>query len=134
VGRGVPRRMGGGIDRPVAVVQFAVVTTHGDDVQAEARVGREDAMIAVAMDAGRRDEAAEGRKKFQGGEDEDGATIGGGPRRVVEDLADGGHCGGPGGRVPLSVALDAKGVALDAKALEGEGRPGAVSEQPLLAR
>jgi hypothetical protein len=78
------------------------------------------------MDAGRRDEAAEGRKKFQGGEDKDGATIGGGPRRVVEDLADGGHCGGPGGRVPL-------GVALDAKALEREGRPGAVSEQPLPA-
>jgi hypothetical protein len=50
--------MGGGIDRPLAVVQFAVVTTHGDDVQAEARVGREDAMIAVAMDTGRRDEAA----------------------------------------------------------------------------
>ena len=48
------------------------------------------------------------------------------PRRVVADLADGGLAWPPGGRVP-------GGVALNAHALEGEGRPGALSDEPLAA-
>jgi len=69
--------VGSGVGRPLVAVASA-----GDDAFAQARVGREDAMVAVAVDAGRRDEAAHGGEKFQGREDEDGATVAGGPRRV----------------------------------------------------
>ena len=79
-------------------------------------------MIAVAMDAGWRDEAARGGEKLQRREGEYRAPVGRGARRVVADLAEGGLAWRPGG-----VAR----VALDAQALEGEGRPRAVSEQPL---
>ena len=118
VGRTGVFRAGAGIDR-----QLVVVAAHGDDPGAECGVRREDAVVAVAVDAGRRDETADGGEKFEGREGEDGATVGRGPRRVVEDLADGGPAlTGGGGR-----------MVLDAQALEGEGRPGAVSEQPLSA-
>ncbi len=94
----------------------------GEDVFAQARVGPENAMIAVAMDAGRRDEAAEGGEELEGREDEHGATVRRGPRRLVADLADGGLAWRPDGGAPV-------GAALDAQALEGEWRTGAVSEQ-----
>jgi hypothetical protein len=47
-------------------------------------------MVAVAMDAGRPDEAAECGEEFQGREDENGAPVERGARRFVADLADGG--------------------------------------------
>jgi hypothetical protein len=39
------------------------------------------AVVAVAMDAGRRDQAAECGEKLEGGEGEDGAAVAGGSRR-----------------------------------------------------
>jgi hypothetical protein len=78
--------------------------------------------MAVAVAAGRRDEAAKGGEEFDGRDDR--ATVGGGPRRGVADLADGGLASRRCGGAPV-------GMALDVEALESEGRPGAVSEQPL---
>jgi hypothetical protein len=54
-------------------------------------------VVAVAMDAGRRDQAAQCGEKLEGGEGEDGATVAGGSRREVDDLVDTGlavWCGG----------------------------------------
>jgi hypothetical protein len=76
------------------------VAAEGDYPLAQARVRCEDAVVAVAMDAGRRDQAAqcgeqpkrsEGRRRqLEGGEGEDGAAVTGGSRGQVEDLADAG--------------------------------------------
>jgi hypothetical protein len=54
-----PPGFGGGVERRL------VVTAQGDDVFAQARVGRKDAVVAVAVDAGRRDEAADGGEKLE---------------------------------------------------------------------
>jgi hypothetical protein len=54
-------------------------------------------VVAVAVDAGRRDEAAQRGEKREGREDEDGAAVAGGSRGEVEDLADAGLAGRGGG-------------------------------------
>jgi hypothetical protein len=59
-----------------------------DDPFAEAGVRGKDAVIAVAVDAGWRDEAGEGGEKLEAREGEDGAAVAGGTRRVIENLAD----------------------------------------------
>ncbi len=76
---------GGSIARP-----RAVVAAEGDDLLAQSSVRGEDAVVAVAVDAGWRDEAAQRSEKLEGREDEDGAAVAGGSRGVVEDLADAG--------------------------------------------
>ena len=50
---------------------------------AHARVGRLHAVVAVVVDAGRRDEAAEGGEEFEGREDEHRATVGRGGERSI---------------------------------------------------
>jgi hypothetical protein len=73
------------------------VAVEVDDPFAEAGVRGKDAVVAVAMDAGRRDQAAqrgeqpkrsEGRRRQrEGREGEDGAAVAGGTGGQVEDLA-----------------------------------------------
>jgi hypothetical protein len=41
-------------------MQFVVVAAQGDDAGAKGCAGRENAVVAMAVDAGRGDEAAEG--------------------------------------------------------------------------
>jgi hypothetical protein len=76
----------------------------GDDAGAEPGVGRQHAVVAVAVDAGWRDEASEDgeepersagrRRQVEGREDEDGAAIERGSGQVIEDLAHAGPgCG-----------------------------------------
>lgn len=72
-----------------------------------------------------RDEAREGGEELEGREGEDRTAVGRGPRRLVED-PDGGVAGPCGCR-------RAAGVALDAQALEGEGRAGTVFQEPFSA-
>jgi hypothetical protein len=50
-------------------------------------------VVAVAVDAGWRDETTDGGEELEGREDEDGAAVAGGSRGVVEDLADDGLAG-----------------------------------------
>jgi hypothetical protein len=57
-----------------------------DHPLAYASVGCEDAVVAVAVDAGRRDQAAQRGEKLEGGEGEDGAAVAGGSCREVDDL------------------------------------------------
>jgi len=57
-----------------------------DDAGTEPGIGGEDAVVAVAMDAGRRDQAGEGGEELERGEGEDGATVGCGSGQVIEDL------------------------------------------------
>jgi hypothetical protein len=45
-------------------------------------------MIAVAVDAWRRDQSTQRGEKLEGREGEDGAAVAGGTRGQVEDLAD----------------------------------------------
>jgi hypothetical protein len=59
----------------------AVGGCHGDDASAQAGVGCEDAMVAVAVDARRGDEASERGEEVERGEDEQGAAVGCGARR-----------------------------------------------------
>lgn len=66
---------------------FAVGVCHGDDARAQAGVRCEDAMVAVAVDARRRDEASERGEEVERREDEQGAAVGCGARRPVEDLS-----------------------------------------------
>jgi hypothetical protein len=98
-------------------------------------------VIAVAVDPGRRDQAREGFEKLERREDEDGLAVGGGAGGLVEDPANAHGVGrrrrgaGPGGfGVPGSgqPALGSRFV-LDAEAVEGEGRAGAVADEPLAA-
>lgn len=53
-----------------AVVGFGpigfAVASQGDDVGAEARIGRQHAVVAVAVNPGRRDQAGEGVEKLEG--------------------------------------------------------------------
>jgi hypothetical protein len=53
----------------------------------------EDAMIAVARDAWRWDQAAQRGEELEGREGEDGAAVAGGSRGVVEELANAGLAG-----------------------------------------
>jgi hypothetical protein len=86
-------------------------------------------VVAVAMDARRRDEAGECSQKLEGREGEDGAAVAGGSRGQVEDLADAGIavcCGGGALLGPLAVPLDTQ-------SLQRKGRSGAVTQQALAA-
>jgi hypothetical protein len=73
-----------------AAGRCGVVAAEGDYPLAQARGRCEDAVVAVAMDAGRRDQAAQCGEKLEGGEGEDGAAVAGGSRGQLEDLADAG--------------------------------------------
>jgi hypothetical protein len=70
--------------------RFGAVAAEIDHPLAQARVRGEDAVVAVAVDAWRWDEAAQRGEKLEGGEGEDGAAVAGGSRRQVYDLADAG--------------------------------------------
>jgi hypothetical protein len=99
------------------------VAAEVDDPLAQACVRCEDAVVAVAMDAGRRDQAAQPGEKLEGGEGEDGAAVAGGLRGQVDDLADAGIavcCGGGALLGPLAATLNAQ-------ALKSEGWPGAIT-------
>ncbi|MGH7752351.1 MAG: hypothetical protein ACREN5_06015, partial [Gemmatimonadales bacterium] len=63
VGSGTLDLRSGGLRQGGVGRQLAVVAAQGDDAFAQVRVGREDAMVAVAVDAGWRDEAAERGEK-----------------------------------------------------------------------
>ncbi len=100
------------------------------------------AVVSVAVDPGWRDQAGEGVEKLEGREGEEGAAIRGGPRGLVQDPADadglGRALGGTGSGPPISVprsgwAVPSSRFVLDAEAVEGEGRPGAVAEESLPA-
>jgi hypothetical protein len=99
----------------------------GGDEAAQSGIGGEDAVVALAVDAGRRDEAGEGVEKFEGREREDGAPIGGGPGQAVDHTAN----------VTVTVGgvavVGRRGGGLDGEAFEGEGRAGAVAQQSLAA-
>jgi hypothetical protein len=58
-----------------------VVASEVDHLLAQARVRCKDAVVAVAVDTGRRDEAAQCGEKLEGGEGEDGAAVAGGSCR-----------------------------------------------------
>lgn len=75
----------------------------------------------MSVDAGRWDQTGEGVQEFEGREGKEGATVGGGAGRPVEDLADAGVIGPPF-RLPP-----------DAQPVEGEHRPGAVAKESLAA-
>lgn len=87
-------------------------------------------MVAVAVDGGRRDEAFEGGEELEGREGEDSAAVAGGPRGVVENLADRGLAGGGRGAALSDREPVRRGVTLGAHALEGEGRPGRITAAP----
>ena len=87
----------------------------GYDVGTEPRVGSQDAVVAVSVDARRRDQAREGVQEFERREGEEGAAVRGGTGRLVDYPTDPGVVG------------PASGVALDPQAVEGEGRPGTVA-------
>jgi hypothetical protein len=57
------------------------------DPFAESGVRGKDAVVAVAVDAGRRDQAGERGQELEGREGEDGAAVAGGTGGQVEDLA-----------------------------------------------
>ena len=87
------RRAGRRVVRGLAV--FRIGPAEGDDAGAEPGVGREDAVVAVAVDAGRRDEAGEGGEEVERREGEDGAAVERGAWQVIEDLAHAGPGCGP---------------------------------------
>jgi hypothetical protein len=116
-----------------------VVAAEGDDPGPQPCVGGEDAVIAVAVDPGRRDQAREGLEKLEKREGEESAAVGGGSGGLVEDPANAHGFG----RRRRGAGLERFGVAgsgwaaagfrfaLDAQAVEGEGRAGAVADEPL---
>jgi hypothetical protein len=60
-------RLGAGsFGRTFGLGGVGVVAAEGDDPGPEACVGGEDAVVAVAVDAGRRDQAGEGVEKLEG--------------------------------------------------------------------
>jgi hypothetical protein len=69
-----------------------------DHLLAQASVGCKDAVVAVAVDAGRRDQAAQCGQELERREGEDGAAVAGGSRAEVDDLADTDLAGQRGGR------------------------------------
>ena len=97
------------------------VAAEGDDVGPEPRVGRQDSVVAVAVDAGWGDQTGEGVQKLEGREGEEGAAVGGGTGRSVEDPTDAGVIGPP------------CRLRLDAQAFEGKRGSGAVAEEALAA-
>jgi hypothetical protein len=99
------------------------VGREGDDPLSQACVGGEDAVIAVAMDAGRRDEAAERLEEVEGREAEEIGTAGKRPSRPVEDAGD--------GDVPLPLRVGSD--PFDLEALQGERGPRTIAQQPFPA-
>ena len=95
------------------------LASEGDDAGTEPCVGGEDAVVAVAVDPGRRDQPGEGVEELKGREGEEGTPVRGGTGWLVEHAADAGVIGPP------------SRPALDAQPVEGEGRSGAVAEEPL---
>ena len=72
----------------------AIGAVQGHDAGPETRIGGEDAVVAVAVDAGRGDEAGKGGEELERREGEDRAAVGCGSRQVIEDLAHAGRgCG-----------------------------------------
>ena len=70
-------------------------------------------MVAVTMDAGRGEDLGQAVQEFEGGETDRGAAGGVGPREEVEELV---------------------GTAADqVEAVEGEGRPSTIPDEPLEA-
>jgi hypothetical protein len=87
------RRAGRRIVRGLVAFRFGAA--EGDDAGAEPGVGRQHAVVAVAVDAGRRDEAGEGGEEVERREGEDGAAVERGAWQVIEDLAHAGPGCGP---------------------------------------
>jgi hypothetical protein len=118
-----------------------LVVAEGDDSGSKSCIGGEDAVIAVAVDPGRRDQAGEGIEELERREDEEGAAVGGGASGLVEDPANAHGVGRP----RRGAGLERFGVAgsgwpaacsrfgLDTETVEGEGRAGAVADEPLAA-
>jgi len=77
------------------LVAFRIGAAQSDDAGAEPGVGRKDAVVAVAVDTGRRDEAGEGGEKVEGREGEDSAAVERGSGQEIEDLAHAGPGCGP---------------------------------------
>jgi hypothetical protein len=100
----------------------------GGDALPQTGVRREDAMIPVSVDARWGGQAGERGEKLQGREDEQGAPVRRGARRLVEDVLDvaRGSCDCWSGGRRLS-----PGGAFDPQAFEGEGGPGAVAQESL---
>ena len=91
---GVPMRIGGGWlvgvgdgGRRGGLEFVAVGVCHSHHASAQAGMGREDAVVTVAVDARRRDEASERGEEVERREDEQRAAVGCGARRPVEDLS-----------------------------------------------
>jgi hypothetical protein len=63
--------------------RVGVVASEGDDPGPEPCVGGEDAVVAVAVDAGWGDQAGEGVEKREGREGEKGAAVRGGTCGVI---------------------------------------------------
>ncbi len=72
-----------------------VVASEGDDPGPEAGVRGEHAVVAVAVDPGRRDQAREGFEKLERREGEEGPAIGGGAGWLIEDPANAPGVGRP---------------------------------------
>ena len=86
----------------------------GRDQRSQRSVGGEDAVVTVTVDAGRREDLGQPIQELQGREPQRGAAGGIGLRQDVEDLV---------------------GTAADqVEPVEGEGRPGTISNEPLEAR
>jgi len=94
-------------------------STDGDDGGAQAGMGRQDTVVAVAVHARRWHEGDEALEELEGREDDLGAPIGGGFGEAVEEARVGGGEGGDA----------SEGV----EALEGEGRAGTVAQEALEA-
>lgn len=86
-GTGLIAGRGGGRGRRIGVIGVGVC--HGDDARAQAGIGREDAVVAMAVDARGWDEAGECGEEFERGQHEQFAAVGRGPRRPVEDPSHG---------------------------------------------
>ena len=91
--------------------QRVVLLGPGGDQRPQGRVGGEDPVVAVAVDAGRREDFGEPVQKLQGREAQGGAAGGVGLGEQVEDL--------------VGAAAD------EVKPFERKRRPGAIPNEPL---
>jgi hypothetical protein len=101
----------------VEAAEFVVGPCEADDVGAPACVGRQDAVVAVAMRAGRGNQPGESLEELEGGEPEGGAAVGEGAGQGVDESGLGPpEVGGAGGGV---------------EPVQREGGPGTVPDQAL---
>jgi len=84
------------------------------DERPQERIGGEDPMVTVAMDAGWGEDLGQAVQRLQGRETQGGAAGEVGPRQDVEDLVG--------------------AVVNEMKAVEGKGRPSTIPDEPLEAR